>query len=173
MKIIINTFTTLFLMSFLIGLCFLFISFFIYGSYSKYSDYIKYKKEYERELEVKENKDMQKKADFITKKQDSRINLDIDVLAIVEESITNHVRAGIKSNAKSGWASNEPIYKGMVGNNALVDYRESKGKRYKINNNIDGTDMLIASFSRDSVIIKYPNGDLRVFYLESSKQIKK
>ena len=157
----------------LIGLSSLFILFFIYTSYSKYSEYNKYKKEYEKELEVKENKDMQRKADFITNKQDSRINLNIDVITIIEESITNHVRAGIKSNAKSGWASNEPIYKGMVGNNALIDYRESKGKRYKINNNIEGTDMIVDSFSRDSVIIRYSNGDLRAFYLQSYEQIKK
>ena len=162
-----------FLWKILIGLSFLLIFYFIYGSYSKYSDYTKFRKEYERELEVKENKDLQMKANFITNQQDSRINLDIDVLNIIEESITNHVRAGIKSNAKSGWDSNEPIYKGMVGNNALIDYRESKGKTYKINNNIEDTDMIILSFSRDSVIIKYPNGDLRAFYLESYEQIKK
>ena len=162
-----------FLWKLLIGLSFLLILYFIYGSYSKYSDYTKYRKEYERELEVKENKDLQMKANFITNQQDSRINLDIDVLNIIEESITNHVRAGIKSNAKSGWDSNEPIYKGMVGNNALIDYRESKGKTYKINDNIKDTDMIILSFSRDSVIIKYPNGDLRVFYLQSYEQIKK
>ena len=157
----------------LVTLSFLVVLFFIGSSYYKYSDYTKYRKEYERELEVKENKDMQEKADFITNKQDSRINLDINILSIIEESVTNHVRAGIKSNAKSGWASNEPVYKGMVGNNALIDYRESKGKRYKINNKIEGSDMLILSFSRDSVIIKYPNGDLRAFYLQSYEQIKK
>ena len=157
----------------LIGLSFLLIFVFIYGSYSKYSDYSKYRKEYERELEVKENKDMQRKANFITSKQDYRINLNIDVLSIIEESITNHIRAGIKSNTKSSWASNEPIYKGMVGDNALIDYRESKGTRYKINNNIEGTDMIILSFSRDSVVIKYSNGDLRAFYLQSYEQIKK
>ena len=157
----------------LLGLCFLIALFSLYRSYSKYSDYKEYRKEYEKELEVKENKDMQRKANFITNKQDSRINLDIDIITIIEESITNHVRAGIKSNAKSGWASNEPIYKGMVGDNALIDYRESKGKRYKINNNIEGTDMIVDSFSRDSVIIKYSNGDLRAFYLQSYEQIKK
>ena len=157
----------------LLGLCFLIVLFYLYRSYSKYSDYKEYRREYEKELEVKENKDMQRKADFITNKQDSRINLNIDVITIIEESITNHVRAGIKSNAKSGWASNEPIYKGMVGDNALIDYRESKGKRYKINNNIEGTDMIVDSFSRDSVIIRYSNGDLRAFYLQSYEQIKK
>jgi len=160
----------------LIVLSFLIILFFIGTSYSKYSDYTKYRKEYERELEVKENKDMQKKADFVTNKQDSRINLDINVLTIIEESITNHVRAGIKSNAKSGWASNEPIYRGSAGEKtkrALIDYRESKGNFYKVNENIEGTDMIVSSFSKDSVVIKYPNGDLRSFYLESSKQIKK
>ena len=61
----------------------------------------------------------------------------------------------------------------MVCNNALIDYRESKGKRYKINNNIEGTDMIVDSFSRDSVIIRYSNGDLRAFYLQSYEQIKK
>jgi len=160
----------------LIGISFLLVLFFIYDSYSKYSDYTKYRKEYERELEVKENKDMQRKANFITKKQDSRINLDIDVIAIIEESITNHVRAGIKSNAKSGWDSNEPIYRGSAGEKtkrALIDYRESKGNFYKVNENIESTDMIVLSFSKDSVVIKYPNGDLRAFYLESSKQVKK
>jgi len=33
--------------------------------------------------------------------------------------------------------------------------------------------MIVSSFSKDSVVIKYSNGDLRAFYLESSKQIKK
>ena len=119
---------------------------------------------------------MQKKADFITNRQDSRINLDINVLSIIEESVTNHVRAGIKSNAKSGWASNEPIYRGSAGKKtkwALIDYRESKGNYYKVNENIKGTDMIVLSFSTDSLVVKYPNGDLRAFYLESSKQIKK
>ena len=165
-----------FLWKVLIGLSFSLILFFIYGSYSKYSDYTKYRKEYERELEVKENKDLQMKANFITNKQDSRINLDIDVLNIIEESITNHVRAGIKSNAKSGWDSNEPIYRGSAGEKtkrALIDYRESKGNFYKVNDNIEGTGMIVLSFSRDSVVIKYPNGDLRAFYLESYEQIKK
>ena len=165
-----------FLWKVLIGLSFSLILFFIYGSYSKYSDYTKYRKEYERELEVKENKDLQMKANFITNKQDSRINLDIDVLNIIEESITNHVRAGIKSNSKSGWDSNEPIYRGSAGEKtkrALIDYRESKGNFYKVNDNIEGTGMIVSSFSRDSVVIKYPNGDLRAFYLESYEQIKK
>ena len=160
----------------LVVLSFLAVLFFIGISYSKYSDYTKYRKEYERELEVKENKDMQEKADFITNRQDSRINLDINVLSIIEESVTNHVRAGIKSNAKSGWASNEPIYRGSAGKKtkwALIDYRESKGNYYKVNENIKGTDMIVLSFSTDSLVVKYPNGDLRAFYLESSKQIKK
>ena len=167
-----------FLWKVLIGLSFSLILFFIYGSYSKYSDYTKYRKEYERELEVKENKDLQMKANFITNKQDSRINLDINVLTVIEESITNHVRAGIKSNAKSGWASNEPIYRGSGSageetKRALIDYRESKGNFYKVNQNIEGTDMIVSLISKDSVVIKYANGDLRAFYLESSKQVKK
>jgi len=157
----------------LVALSFLIIFIFIGSSYYKYSDYTKYRKEYERELEVKENKDMQKKADFVTNKQDSRINLDIEVLTIIEESVTNHVRAGIKSNAKSGWASNEPVYKGSVGDYALVAYREFKNGKYKKNSKIEGTDMMIIEFDDESVTIKYPNGDLRTFYLPSHEQIKK
>ena len=122
---------------------------------------------------VKENKDMQKNVDFITDRQNSRINLDVDLISLIEASITNHSRAGITLNSRTGWASNEPVYKGMVGNNALIDYRELKGKRYKKNDKIDGTDMIIFSFSRDSVIIKYPNEDLRAFYLQSYEQLKK
>ena len=61
----------------------------------------------------------------------------------------------------------------MVGNNALIDYRELTGKRYKVKENIEGTNWMIKSFSRDSVVIKYPNGDLKSFYLESYEQIKK
>ncbi len=116
---------------------------------------------------------MQSKADFITNKQSSRNMLDVDLLSIQEQFITNHIRAGIKSNNKSAWASNDPIYKGMVGNNALIDYRESKGKRYKISEYILDTDMMIKSFSRDSVVIEYPNKDLRAFYLQSYEQLKK
>ena len=162
-----------FLWKVLIGISFSLILFFIYGSYSKYSDYTKYRKEYERELEVKENKDLQMKANFITNKQDSRIDLDIDVNNIIEKSITNHVRSGIKVNTKSGWESNEPIYKGMVGDFALIAYREFKKGRYKVNDKIKGTDMMIVNFNADSVIIKYTNGDLKAFYLPSYEQIKK
>jgi len=151
----------------------LIVLFFIGSSYYKYSDYTKYRKEYEKELEVKENKDMQKKADFITNKQDSRINLDIDVVTIIEESVTNHVRAGIKSDAKSGWDSNEPVYKGSILDYALVDYREFKDGKYKKNSKIKGTDMMIVEFDDESVTIEYPNGDLRTFYLPSHEQIKK
>lgn len=157
----------------LIVLSTLSIIFLVYNTYSKYTEFSDYKDEYEKELEVKENKDMQSKADFITNKQSSRNMLDVDLLSIQEQFVTNHIRAGIKSNNKSAWASNDPIYKGMVGNNALIDYRESKGKRYKISEYILDTDMMIKSFSRDSVVIEYPNKDLRAFYLQSYEQLKK
>ena len=157
----------------LIALSTLSIIYFVYNTYGKYSEFSAYYNEYEKELAVKENKDMQKKADYISTKQFSRSLLDIDILSIQEKFVTNHIRAGIKSNNKSTWASNDPLYKGMVGNNALIDYRETEGKRYKINDYIDGTDMIIKSFSRDSVVIEYPNKDLRAFYLNSFEQLKK
>ena len=69
------------------------------------------------------NKDMQIKADYISQKQDSRKKIAINVNALIEESITNHSRAGIKIDNKSGWDSNEPIFKGSIGNVVLIDYK--------------------------------------------------
>jgi len=65
------------------------------------------------------------------------------------------------------WGSNEFIYKGKVGDNAFIDYRELKGNYYKVNENIKGTDVIVLSFSTDSLVLKHPNGVLKTFYLES------
>ena len=54
----------------------------------------------------------------------------------------------------------------------MIDYRTSKGSFYKEGQNIKDTDMIIESFTRDSVIIKYPTG-VRVFYVESYQELKK
>ena len=163
-----------FIWKILIALSFVIILIYVYNSFSAYSTYGKLRNNYQNDIDkVKENKEMQEKVDFITDRQDSRTNLDIDLISLIEASITNHSRAGITLNSRTGWASNEPVYKGMVGNNALIDYRELTGKRYKANDNIEGTNWIIKSFSRDSVVIEYPNGDLKSFYLESYEQIKK
>ena len=157
----------------LIGICSLTILIFSYGSYSKYTEYKKYNEEYQKELEVKENKDMERKADFITQKQDSRINLNIDLLSIEEILITDHSKAGIQTNSKFGWDSNEPIFRGTIGNAVLIDYREEKGNSYKINDIISNTEMRIKSFTTKSVTIEYPNGDFKTFYLPSNEELKK
>ena len=144
----------------------------IYNSYSKYSELTNYKLEYKKESEVKDNKNMEKKTDFISKKQIDRINFNPDLVRIIEKSITGHTRAGIKTDSKTDWESNDPIFRGVTNNRAMIDYRTSKGSFYKVGQNIKDTDMIIESFSRDSVVIKYPSG-LRVFYVESYQEFKK
>ena len=54
----------------------------------------------------------------------------------------------------------------------MIDYRTSKGNFYKQGESIKDTDMIIESFSKDSVVIKYPTG-IRVFYVESYNELKK
>ena len=156
----------------LIGICSLSILIFSYGSYSKYMEYRDYNEEYQRELEVKENKYMERKADFITQKQDSSINLNIDLLSIEEILITDHSKAGIKTDAKNGWDSNEPIFRGTIGNAVLIDYRDEKGNSYKISDIISNTEMRVKSFTKKSVTIEYPNGDFKTFYLPSNEELK-
>ena len=158
----------------LIGICSLTILISSYSSYSKYIEYRDYDEEYQRELEVKENKDMERKADFVTQKQDSRINLYIDLLSIEEILITDHSKAGIKTDSKSGWDSNEPIFRGTIGNNrVLIDYRDEKGNSYRVNYKISSTEMKIKLFTNKSVTIEYPNGDFKTFYLPSNEELKK
>ena len=156
----------------LIGLSSMVLVVSIYNSYFKYSELKKYKIEYKKESEVKDNKNMEKKTDFISNKQIDRINFNPDLVSIVEKSITGHTRAGIKTDSKTDWESNDPIFRGVTNNRAMIDYRTSKGSFYKTGQHIEGTDMIIESFTRDSVVIKYPTG-LRVFYVESYQEFKK
>ena len=156
----------------LIGLSTFIILVSLYNSYSKYSELAEYKKEYKRESEVKDNKKMERKTDFISSKQNDRIKYNPDLVSIVEKTITGHIRAGIKTDSKTDWESNDPIFRGVTNNRAMIDYRTSKGSFYKKGQTIEGTDMIVESFSRDSVVIKYPTG-LRVFYVESYQEFKK
>lgn len=156
----------------LIGLSSFMILLTIYNSYSKYSEFVDYKKEYKKESEVKDNKNMERKTDFISEEQNIRIQYKPDLVSLIEKTITGHTRAGIKTDSKTDWESNDPIFRGVTNNRAMIDYRTSKGSFYKKGQNIEGTDMIIESYSRDSVIIKYPTG-LRVFYVESYQEFKK
>jgi len=156
----------------LIGLSTLIIFISIFGAYSKYSEFRAYQLEYKKESEVKDNKQMEKKTDFISGNQNKRINFVPDVVTIIEKTITGHTRAGIKTDSKSDWESNDPIFRGVTNNRAMIDYRTSKGNFYKKGENIKDTDMIIESFSKDSVVIKYPTG-IRVFYVESYNELKK
>tara|TARA_Y100001968_G_scaffold62049_2_gene52792 strand:- start:677 stop:1180 length:504 start_codon:yes stop_codon:yes gene_type:complete len=156
----------------LIGLSTLIIFISIFGAYSKYSEFRAYQLEYKKESEVKDNKQMEKKTDFISGNQNKRINFVPDVVTIIEKAITGHTRAGIKTDSKSDWESNDPIFRGVTNNRAMIDYRTSKGNFYKKGENIKDTDMIIESFSKDSVVIKYPTG-IRVFYVESYNELKK
>ena len=102
-----------------------------------------------------------------------RKKIAINVNALIEESITNHSRAGIKIDNKSGWDSNEPIFKGSIGNVVLIDYREYKDGEYNVNDTIGNSEMRIKSFTTKSVTIEYPNGDFKTFYLPSNEELKK
>lgn len=156
----------------LIGLSTVIILFSIYNSYFKYSELVEYQLEYKRESEVKDNKNMERKTDFISENQNKRIEFDPDLVSVIEKTITGHTRAGIKTDSKTDWESNDPIFRGVTNNRAMIDYRTTKGKFYKKGQKIQDTDMIIESFSRDSVIIKYPTG-IRVFYVESYQELKK
>ena len=156
----------------LIGSSTLIILFSIFGAYSKYSEFRIYQLEYKKESEVKDNKKMEEKTDFISENQNERINFNPNLVSIIEKTITGHTRAGIKTDSKSDWESNDPIFRGVTNNRAMIDYRTSKGNFYKKGQSIKDTDMIIESFSKDSVIIKYPTG-IRVFYVESYNELKK
>jgi len=150
----------------LLGLSIMALLFSIYNSYSKYIQYHNYKIEYDKESEVKGNKKMEEKTNFISQNQSRRINLNPNLVAIDEKSITKHGRAGIKTNSKLDWDSGDPIYKGMTMGRAMIDYRNLKGKYYKQNDQIEGTKMIIKSFSKDSVIIQIEK-EQRIFYTDS------
>ena len=150
----------------LLGLSAIALLFSIYNSYSKYIEYRNYKLEYTRESEVKGNKKMEQKTNFISKNQAQRINLEPNLVSIDEKSITKHGRAGIKTNSKLDWDSGDPIYKGMIMDRAMIDYRNLKGKHYKENDQIEGTKMIVKSFSKDSVVIQIEK-EVRVFYTDS------
>ena len=64
----------------LIGLSTFIIIVSLYNSYSKYSELAEYKKEYKRESEVKDNKKMERKTDFISSKQNDRIKYNPDLV---------------------------------------------------------------------------------------------
>ena len=115
---------------------------------------------------------MEEKTNFISNNQNERINFKPDMVTIVEKTVTGHTRAGIKTDSKTDWESNEPIFRGVTNNRAMIDYRTSKGNFYKKGEKIKDTEMIIKSFSRDSVIIEYPTG-LRIFYMESYQELKK
>ena len=69
----------------LIGLSAFTILIYLYNSYSKYSELAEYKKEYKRESEVKDNKKLERKTDFISSKQNDRIKYNPDLVSIVEK----------------------------------------------------------------------------------------
>ena len=134
----------------LIGLSTVMILFSLYNSYSKYSELKKYQLEYKKEAEVKDNKNMEEKTNFISNNQNERISFNPDMVTIVEKTVTGHTRAGIKTDSKTDWESNEPIFRGVTNNRAMIDYRTSKGNFYKKGEKIKDTEMIIKSFSRDS-----------------------
>jgi len=150
----------------LLGLSAIALLFSVYNSYSKYIEYHEYKLEYDRESEVQGNKEMEEKTNFISENQARRINLEPNLVSIDEKSITKHGRAGIKTNSKLDWDSGDPIYKGMTMGRAMIDYRNLKGNYYKQNDPIEGTKMIVKSFSRDSVIIQIEK-EQRIFYTDS------
>ena len=70
-----------FIWKILIALSFVIILMYGYNSFSSYSTYGKLRNDYQNDIDkVKENKDMQKNVDFITDRQNSRINLDVDLI---------------------------------------------------------------------------------------------
>ena len=150
----------------LLGLSIIVLLVSVYNSYFKYAKYHEYKLEYDKESEVKGNKKMEERTNFISKNQANRINLNPNLVAIDEKSITKHGRAGIKTNSKLDWDSGDPIYRGMTMGRAMIDYRNLKGKYYKQNDQIEGTKMIIKSFSKDSVIVQIEKEE-RVFYTDS------
>ena len=69
----------------LIGLSIVMIVFSLYNSYLKYSEFTKYQTEYKKESEVTDNKVMERKTDFISDNQKTRIDYEPDLISIVEK----------------------------------------------------------------------------------------
>ena len=163
----------------LLGLSTIVILFSAYRTYNKYSEFRKYKSEYEKEAEVKDNQDIKDKTDFISSKQIDRIDLSPDYALIREKSVTNHVRAGIKTVSGSEWGSKDPLYRANVGDYCIVEYRDEEKTKYRIGDKIDGTNMIIESCNQDSMIVNVQsdkkftsNKDpkFRIFYMSSEKK---
>ncbi|MAR84681.1 MAG: hypothetical protein CL869_00595 [Cytophagia bacterium] len=157
----------------IIGFSLILILFYSFQTYQNYNQFSKYQKEYKRELQVKENKDLQNKADYVSSKQNARNSLEINILEIQKDFITNHTRAGIKVNNNADFGSKDPIFKGMVNKDVLIDYRDKIDGRYKLNQYIvDGEekDLKIISITKDSVLIEYSNKDVRAFYSPSKRE---
>ena len=66
----------------IIGFSLILILFYSFQTYQNYNQFSKYQKEYKRELQVKENKDLQNKADYVSSKQNARNSLEINILEI-------------------------------------------------------------------------------------------
>jgi len=71
----------------LIGLSIIMILFSIFNSYSKYSELGEYQLEYKKESEVKDNKNMERKTNFISKNQNERIDFKPDLVSVVEKQL--------------------------------------------------------------------------------------
>ena len=146
--------------------------------YYKYSDFRTLQIDYEKEVEVKGNQDIKNKTNFIASKQNKRIFFEPDYDLISEKSVTNHVRAGIKTISGNEWGSKDPIYRAKISNVCIVEYRDEVKTKYKIGEKIDGTNMVIESCNQDSMIVNIKSdkkftsdkgSQIRVFYMSSDK----
>ena len=136
--------------------------------------------DYENEMEVKDNEDITNKTDFILRNQKIRKEFNPNSVLINEKAVMNHIRAGIKIDSGGDWASKDPVYttffksnKSSDGNICVVEYRDEPKTEYMVGDKIDGTNMLIQSCNKDSIVVHIDSNkgtQMRVFYISKTKK---
>ena len=154
------------------GVIILLSSFNLYSKYfgfdnSENISFIKKQKEYKKEYIGSTNM-LEKRADYISRNQENREHSQPNFMAIRTLGITNHVRAGIKTNTNS-WDSKDPIYRGTISTTCIIEYRDAKNHEYNIGEKIEGTEMIVESCDEVKLAVKI-NGEQQIFYkLEEEK----
>ena len=75
------------------------------------------------------------------------------------------------------WNSKDPVYKGFINSICIIEYRNETRQKYKVGDTIDGTNMIIQSCDKDSVVVHLDSNkndiQKRVFYMSKDKEKNK
>ena len=156
-----------FLWKVLLGISAIIFLFSAFNSYQKYQELNNYWLAFAKETEVKDDPEMSKKSNFIANKQNVRKLFVLDKGSIIDRGILLHSKAGIKTDSGQGWSSSDPVYKGLAGSQAMVDYRDSQGKRYRKGDLIEGTNMKVHNFNKNCIELEIDSSQIRTFCTES------